>query len=183
MSRDPVRAGSVSDERGVVASPLTNDGREGLVLAWTQAEERLAAQRYYWLATTGRAGQPQVRPVLAVWIGTAICTTSSPVARKARNLQISPSCSIVADAGELHLVLEGVAEQLTDPPRLEIVAAAYREKYDWPVEIDDGMFQAPYGAPTAGPPPYGVIQIVPTAVFGFVAGGNFGPASTRWSFV
>jgi len=118
-----------------------------------------------------------------VWLGTTICTTSSPAARKARNLLANPSCSVIADTGDLHLVLEEVAGVLSDPRRLDTVATTYREKYDWPVEVDDGMLRAPYGAPTAGLPPYEVLEIVPTAVFGFVAGGDLGPASTRWSFV
>ena len=82
----------------------------------------------------------------------------------------------------MHLVVEGVATPVSAAEELDAVATAYREKYDWPVVVERGLFDAPYGAPTAGPPPYQVFQVRPTAVFAFVAGGDFGPASTRWVF-
>jgi hypothetical protein len=173
---------SSGGEQGVVAEPLTNDGRPPVVLAWAEAAQRLAAQRYYWVATVGPGGQPQVRPVLAVRLGSAMYTTSKPTARKARNLASNPRCALIADSGDIHLVVEGVAAPVADAGTLDAVAAAYREKYDWPVVVERGLFDAPYGAPTAGPPPYELFQLRPSAVFAFVAGGDFGPASTRWLF-
>ena len=35
------------------------------------------------------------------------------------------------------------------------------DKYGWPVVVEGGAFQAPYGAPTAGPPPYLVYEAFP----------------------
>jgi hypothetical protein len=173
--------GNPSGEQGLVAEPLTNDGRPAEVLEWAEAAQRLAAQRYYWVATVSARGQPQVRPVLAVRLGSAMYTTSKPTARKARNLGSNPRCSLIADSGDIHLVVEGVATPVSDAGTLDAVAA-YREKYDWPVVVESGLFDAPYGVPTAGPPPYQLFEVRPTAVFAFVAGGDFGPASTRWLF-
>ena len=51
------------------------------------------------------------------------------------------------------LIVEDRAEFVTDQPTLERVAEAYRNKYGWPLEIRDGQAHAPFGAPTAGPPP------------------------------
>jgi hypothetical protein len=175
-------ADSPSGEQPLVAEPLTNDGRPAEVLPWAEAELRLAEQRYYWVATVNTEGQLQVRPVLAVRVGSAMYTTSRPTARKARNLGSNPRCSLIADSGDIHLVVEGVAAPVSEAGTLDAVAAAYREKYDWPVVVESGLFEAPYGAPTAGPPPYQVFQLRPSAVFAFVAGGDFGPASTRWLF-
>ena len=41
------------------------------VLPWEQVRAVLADTRLYWLATVHPTGRPHVRPVLAVWVGTA----------------------------------------------------------------------------------------------------------------
>ncbi|MGH9244498.1 MAG: hypothetical protein ACRD29_09310 [Acidimicrobiales bacterium] len=46
----------------------------------------------------------------------------------------------------------------------------------------DGAFDAPYGAPTAGPPPYQPYAVTPTVIFGFGTNDKFAPLSTRWRF-
>jgi hypothetical protein len=53
--------------------------------------------------------------------------------------------------------LEGSTLWVNDDEVLQAVGAAYSTKYDWPVTITDkSTFDAPYGAPTAGSPPYSV---------------------------
>jgi hypothetical protein len=165
-----------------VAKPLTNDGRDGQTLPWAQARERISQARWYWLGTIHPSGRPHVRPVLAVWVGGALYTTSSPQARKGRNLDRDGRCTVTVTADDMHLVLEGDASKVTDPAALEIAADAYRAKYDWPVTVVDGAFDATYGAPTAGLPPYRPYQIRPATVFGFVNDPALGPSSTRWQF-
>ena len=120
--------------------------------------------------------------MLAVWVGGALYTTSSPQARKGRNLERDGRCTVAVTADDMHLVLEGSASKVADRAMLESVAAAYRAKYDWPVTVIDGAFDAPYGAPTAGPPPYQPYQISPVTVLGFVNDPALGPGSTRWRF-
>ena len=71
--------------------------------------------------------------MLAVWAGGALYTTSSPQARKGRNLDRDGRCT-------------------------------------------------PYGAPTAGLPPYQPYEIRPATVLGFVNDPALGPGSTRWRF-
>jgi hypothetical protein len=85
-------------------------------------------------------------------------------------------------ADDIHLVLDGFASKVTDPATLENVANGYRAKYDWPVTVINGAFDAPYGAPTAGPPPYQPYQIRPATGYGFVNEPALGPSSTRWRF-
>jgi hypothetical protein len=166
-----------------VAEPLTNnDGREPTVLPWSHARQRIDDARYYWLGTSHPSGRSQLRPVLAVRVGGALYTTSSPHARKGRNLDRDARCSIAVTADDMHIVLDGLASKVVDPELLGRVADAYRAKYDWNVTVAGGKFDAPYGAPTAGPPPYQPYEIRPTAVFGFVNDSSLGPSSTRWRF-
>jgi hypothetical protein len=95
------------------------------------------------------------RPVLAVWLADKVYSTTSPGARKGRNLEHWPECSLAARAPAIDIVIEGVTSWVDDRGLLEQIAAAYDSKYGWPVSItNDNMFEAPYGAPTAGPPPY-----------------------------
>jgi hypothetical protein len=65
---------------------------------------------------------------------------------------------------------------------LQAVADAYRAKYGWPVTVQGPFFDAPYGAPTAGPPPYRPYEVRPATVFAFVNDDALGASSTRWRF-
>jgi nitroimidazol reductase NimA-like FMN-containing flavoprotein (pyridoxamine 5'-phosphate oxidase superfamily) len=151
-------------------------------IPWADARVRLSDSRFYWLATTGADGAPHVRPVLAVWVDGALHSTSSPTAVKARNLERSPNCSVTVRTDDLDLVLEGRATKVVDEPTLRQVGEVYIEKYEWPVTVRDGAFDAPYGAPTAGPPPYELYRIDADVVFGFGTDDALGPRTTRWRF-
>ena len=150
-------------------------------LSWEEVRQRFDAERWYWVATTGRDGRPHVRPVLAVWVNGKIYSTTSPGARKGHNLQARPQCSMAARAPAIDIVVEGAASWVEDRILLEQVAAAYDSKYGWPVTItDENMFHAPYGAPTAGPPPYRVYEITPGLVYAFGTSDSLGVRSTRF---
>lgn len=152
-------------------------------LPWDQVRQRFAAERWYWLATTGPGGQPQTRPVLAVWLHGKVYSTTSPGAAKARNLSLHQEGSLAARAPGIDIVMEGPTSWVTDFPVVKDVAAAYDNKYGWPVTItDENMFDAPYGAPTAGPPPYRVYEIAPRLVYAFGTDTDLGVRSTRFRF-
>ncbi|MGF1647222.1 MAG: pyridoxamine 5'-phosphate oxidase family protein [Kineosporiaceae bacterium] len=153
---------------------------EGSPAPWAQARERLAASQAYWTATNHPSGRPHVRPVLAVWVDDALYVSSDPAARKSRNLDADARCSVATSGEDLDLVVEGRAERVTDPHRLERVAAAYQAKYDWPVAIAGDSFTAPFAAPTAGEGTFAVYEVAPVTVFGFPTGDRFVP--TRWRF-
>lgn len=164
------------------ATPLTNDGRQPAVLPWEEGRRRIAEARYYWLATLHPVGRPHVRPVLAVWTRGALYTTSSPLARKGRNLERNDRCTVAIDAADMHLVIEGRASRVMDQGVLAAVADSYQTKYAWPVTVTGEGFDAPYGAPTAGPPPYQPYEIRPENVLAFVNDAALGASSTRWRF-
>lgn len=168
----PVAAEAISGD----ATPPTTP------LPWAEAERRLAGAQTYWFATVAPGGRPHVRPVLGVWVDGALHTTSSPAARKARNLVDDDSCSFSVSAESVDVVLEGTAIRVVDAQHLQRVADAYADKYGWPPTVSDGAFDAPYGAPTAGPPPYAVFEITPTTVYGFGTDEDHAPRSTRWTF-
>lgn len=167
--------------RAAVIAPGGEPGAEPV--PWEDVRRRFEAERWYWLATTGPAGRPQTRPVLAVWLRDKVYSTTSPAAAKARNLQIRPECSLAARAPGIDIVVEGPAAWVGDRHVAEEVATAYHDKYGWPVTVtDENMFDAPYGAPTAGPPPYRVYEISPRLVYAFGTGDDLGVRSTRFRF-
>ena len=151
-------------------------------LPWETVRDALADVRMYWLATTHPTGRPHVRPVLAVWVDGLLYTTSTSAAQKGRNLAADPRCTVTARTDTMDIVLEGAAAKVTGHDILDSVAEAYRAKYDWPVAVTDGGFDAPYGAPTAGPPPYQPFEITPATVFGFGTADEFAGRATRFAF-
>jgi hypothetical protein len=165
-----------------VATLIDTQGNDVTPLPWEEAQARIDAARWYWLTTLHPSGRPHTRPVLAVWTGSALCTTSTRAAQKGRNLRRDPRCSVAIMADDMHIVLEGTASPVEREPMLDRVAEAYRSKYNWPVRVVEGGFEAPYAAPAAGPPPYEPYQITPTVVYGLGTAGSIGPRHTRWRF-
>lgn len=159
----------------IAAEPTT-------ALPWDEARSRLAGASQYWLATIHPSGHPHVRPVLAVWAGDALYSTASPGSRKAGNVRRDARCTFTTSAEGIDLVLEGELTKVSDDDELRRVGEAYVAKYEWPVTVRDGAFDAPYGAPTAGPPPYEVYRVTPRAAFAFGTTEELAPRSTRWRF-
>ena len=65
-------------------------------------------------------------------------------------------------------------------PTCSVSPRRHARKYGWPPTVADGAFDAPYGAPTAGPPPYEVYEITARTVYGFGTDEEHAPRSTRW---
>ena len=173
----------MTDGAPISAEPIAGGFVEPTTpLPWEDARSALAGAQFSWLATTHPSGRPHVRPVLTVWWDGALFTTSAPAARKARNLAAEVHCSVTVRTDELDVVLEGTAERVVDPATLQSVRDFYEAKYGWPPTVRDGAFDAPYGAPTAGRPPYHVYRIEPQVVFAFGTADATGPRSTRWRF-
>jgi nitroimidazol reductase NimA-like FMN-containing flavoprotein (pyridoxamine 5'-phosphate oxidase superfamily) len=146
---------------------------------WAEARRGLAEAEWYWLATVRPDGRPHVMPVLAVWLEGALHFSTGATSRKGKNLARDAHCVITAGRDPLHLVVEGEAAKVSDEARLHRVTEAYASKYGWQVTVRDGTFYGD-GAPTAGPPPYEVYEVMPTTAFGFGTDESLG--ATRWRF-
>jgi hypothetical protein len=171
-----------SKELRPVATLIDAQGFDVAPLPWEDVEARIDAARWYWLSTVHPSGRPHTRPVLAVWTEGVLCTTSSRAAQKGINLRRDPRCSVAIMDDDMHIVLEGMALPVEGGPDLERVAESYRAKYDWPVTVVEGGFEAPYGAPGAGPAPYEPYQIAPSVVYGFGTAEPIVHRHTRWRF-
>jgi hypothetical protein len=165
-----------------LARLLDPQGHDVTPLPWEEARARIDAARFYFFTTLHTSGRPHTRPVLGVWASDALFTTTTGTAQKGRNLRSDTRCSVAIMADDMHIVIEGTASPVQADAVLETVAEAYRSKYNWPVTVLAGGFDAPYAAPAAGPPPYEPYQINPTAVYGWGTSDIVGPRHTRWSF-
>lgn len=169
---------------GVTAEVIVAGAPAGAApIDWEEAARLFADERWYWVATTGDEGRPHLRPVLAVYLDERIYSTTSPAARKGRNLTSRPSAALAARAPAVDIVIEGPVAWIDDRQRLQRIGDAYRDKYGWPVTVTaDSAFDAPYAAPTAGRPPYRVYELTPTVAYAFGTGDHLAERSTRYRF-
>jgi hypothetical protein len=165
-------------EEGGLIVPNRDD-----VLPWELAVEHMAEADLFWQVTQRPDTQAHVRPVFAVETDGMLCSTTSINARKTSLLEQHPRCSFATSTDGIDLVYEGVAMHVREHDHLERIAAAYHSKYGWPVSVTgDGAFDAPFGAPAAGPPPYRVYAFEPITVWGFGTDDRYATRSTRWDF-
>lgn len=160
----------------------TNLDRYGsAALPWSRPRDLLAAGPgvAVFLGTTRPDGRPHAAGVGALWLDGDVYITSSPEARKARNLAANPACTISVQLEGIDLVLEGEAARVVDGPTLERAAALYRDG-GWPAEVDGDALTAPFSAPSAGPPPWHLYRFTFHTAFGVATAEPHG--ATRWRF-
>jgi hypothetical protein len=133
----------------------------------------------WWLGTVRPDGRPHAAGVGGFWQDGSLYFTSSPQARKARNLAANPSATITVHLDGIDLVFEGDVERVTDHATLERVAKEGREG-GWPAEVDGDALTAPFSAPSAGRPPWNVYRLTFHTVFGVAIDEPHG--ATRWRF-
>ena len=106
-------------------------------------------------------------PVWGVWLDGAFYFSTGRQSRKARNLAANPRCVVCPERGDEAVIVEGVAEEVSDPAAFQRFAEAYYAKYQWKVE------------PSQDP----VYAVRPRVAFRFIeTGGQFTGTATRWRF-
>ena len=90
-------------------------------LPWSWAAERLVANRNFWVVTVSGDGRPHALPVWGVWDedDARFAFSSSPRARKVRNLAANPRAVIMTESTVECLSVEGRAGPVGEEPRLE----------------------------------------------------------------
>ena len=146
---------------------LGPDERTGL-LPWSWAVERLTSSHDYWVATVRPGAAPSVMPVWGAWMERAVWFSSSPGARRSRNLADNPLCTLTNDDPLNPVVLEGLAERVTDPEAIEAYTAVSNDKYD----VD---YSADFYAENA------LFAVRPKVVLALTH-DDFAGSPTRWAF-
>ena len=163
-------AGPVSDRPDMPGyGVLPADQGSGL-LPWSEAERRLTVSHDFWCATIGRGGRPHVMPVWGVWLDGRLWFSSGLRSRKARNLAADPRCTMTTDDAQNPVVLEGVAERVTDPDGIARFLDAMNARYD-----------AGMTAEFLDPAVNGTYAVRPDRAFA-ITHEDFTGSPTRWSF-
>lgn len=116
---------------------------------WSVGLDQVGRHRRYFLAVHGPSGLPRACHAADRSVARRRSLVSTgPQERKAKNLARNPACILTTGCsdlaeGALDVVLEGVAEQVTDDAELRPVAAAHNAKYGtqtWDYVVSDGAF-------------------------------------------
>jgi general stress protein 26 len=149
-------------------------------IPWEDARSQLDAADVFWLTTVRPDGGPHVTPLLAVWHDGALHFCTGKDERKRRNLGENAHCALVTGCNTqesgVDLVVEGVAEGVTDRSTLEALASVWEAKYGefWHFDVGDGVFIGEAGNVAL------VYRLEPVTAFGFGKGNTF--SQTRWRF-
>lgn len=98
-------------------------------LAWEDVGRLLSGARNYWLSTVRPDGRPHAVPVWGVWVDEAFHFGGGRTTRKAKNIAENPEVVAHSESGDEVVILEGVAEEVTDPALQERIDDAYEAKY------------------------------------------------------
>ena len=152
-------------------------------IPWSRALEALESAeprtQTPFLATTRPDGRPHVAALGALWDDGKVYFVSGAGTRKSRNLAQNANCVISMSLTGIDLVVEGVAERVTDDQTLQRLAKRYADQ-GWAPTVKDGAFTHEYSAPSAGPPPWDLYAVAPTTIFGVLTVEPGG--ATRWRF-
>ena len=165
-------------------SPLLDWDRikDRLEAGLSQAPETGGPNRHTcWLATINRDGSPHVTGIGALWVDDAFWFETGDGTRKGKNLALDPRCTLSVATSDFDLVVEGNAHKVTDPATVADIAERYAAE-GWPARVDDtGLaLTADFSAPSAGPPPWFVYRLWPSAATALLTVEPGG--ATRWRF-
>jgi nitroimidazol reductase NimA-like FMN-containing flavoprotein (pyridoxamine 5'-phosphate oxidase superfamily) len=138
--------------------------RKGL-LSWSWAEQRLKQSHNYWISTARPDGTPHTMIVWGLWLEGRFYFITGQKSRKARNLAANPRCVICSERAEQAVVVEGVAELVSDRTTRKQFGDLYQKKYDW----DMRDFSEP------------IYVVRPLVAFGLFE-KKFMASATRWTF-
>jgi general stress protein 26 len=136
------------------------------LLPWKWAADHLAKSHSYWIATVRPEGRPHAMPVWGIWVDSVFYFSTGRDSRKSKNLTANPHCVVCTADPEDGVIVEGVAEEVTDPARIKKLGVPYHKKYK-PWKLD----------PKLGP----VYAVRPRVAFGMWE-KKFAEAATRWRF-
>ena len=137
------------------------------LIAWSQVRGQLANARNYWVATTRVDGRPHVVPVWGLWYAEAFYFSTDPTSQKGRNLTARRGLAVHLESGDEVVILEGIAEPVTNAAALAGFADAYDAKYGF--------------RPDPTNPNYAVYRLRPRVAHAWTE-QDFPVTATRWRF-
>jgi nitroimidazol reductase NimA-like FMN-containing flavoprotein (pyridoxamine 5'-phosphate oxidase superfamily) len=148
------------------------------VLPWTWAQERLVANKNYWVVTASASARPHAMPVWGVWLPATdrFWFSCSPNARKARNIAANPQCAVTVDDTVECVSVQGrarIVEPGSDVDAVDQAIAGYLTKY-W----EDPALHPEMEAFIRS---HALVEFAPEVAFGIIEREDeFAPRATRW---
>lgn len=146
---------------------------------WSHTRSVLETAQLFWITTVREDGRPHVVPLVSVWLDEMLHFSSGHQEQKILNLGHHDRVALLTGSDQwyagLDVVVEGRAERVTEPARLERIATAWDSKWDgyWEHSVTEGGFGDPGG---------GVIHVYavrPTKILAF-GRGPAGFSQTRY---
>lgn len=125
----------------------------------------MAKTKNYFLSTVRPDRRPHVMPIWGIWMDMIFYFSTGKTSIKARNLESNPNCVLCPGKADEAVIMQGVAEKVTDQKTLAKFAKAYLDKYKW----DVSKMNQP------------VFAIHPKVVFGHIE-KTYTETATRWTF-
>ena len=135
------------------------------MLPWEWAVKTLTESREYWIVTVRPDGRPHAMIIWGLWIDGAFWFGTGGKTQKARNLARNPNCVVGTQNAAEAVILEGVAEIVTDADLKRKLEPASLRKY--------GMSGGDGSEP--------VYRVRPRRAFGLIE-KTFPKTATRWTF-
>jgi pyridoxine/pyridoxamine 5'-phosphate oxidase len=148
------------------ASYDLRDTGNGL-LPWSHVVERVVAARNYWLSTASAKGMPHAAPVWGIWMDDAFFFATDAASRKGRNLAANPRLVVHLESGDDVVIIEGIAEVVTDRQTIRRFTDAYAVKYQVRPEVGGAAAVA--------------YRVKPRVAFAWLE-KDFVATATRWRF-
>lgn len=179
MARPQPHAKNLADLYGLALLDWA-DVRATLATNLTQAPGTGGPDHHpFWLSTLDADGRPHVTAVGAFWVDDRYYFCGSPRSRKIRNLERDPRCSVAVAIRGYDVVLEGRAARVTDHAMLVRLAEVFAAG-GWASTVAGGGFSHDYSAPSAGPPPWYVYELIPEDAYAVATTAPGG--ATSWTF-
>jgi general stress protein 26 len=136
----------------------------------------------FWLTTLNDDGSAHVTSVGALWHRRSCWFQTGERTRKAKNVARDQRVTVSVATKGFDVMVAGEARRVTDPATVAEIAALWARS-GWPAQPDDSGtgITAPFNAPTLGPPPWFVYEVIPQTATAVGTSEDM-PGSTRWSF-
>ncbi len=135
------------------------------MLPWKWAVKALTESREYWIITVRPDSRPHAMIIWGLWFDGAFWFGTGSKTQKARNLAKNPNCIVGTQNAAEAVILEGVAELITDAAIIKKLGPLSLSKYG----IAGGDGSEP------------VYRVRPSRVFGLIE-KTFPKTATRWTF-
>jgi general stress protein 26 len=107
------------------------------LLDWKWATQRLERAHNYWVATASQEARPHAAPIWGLWNDGVFVFSTARGSRKGQNLLANPFAVVHLESGDEVVIFEGTVAEVKVRKELDILAAAYGEKYTLEIKFDD----------------------------------------------